>query len=309
MKKEIKIGLIATVTILAFIWGFNFLKGQNMFSTSNDFYAVYSELAGLSRGNPVVLNGFKVGQVNDIAFKEGSYDELIVSFSVTSDISLPENTIAVIISSDLLGTKAIELNPGDSNSPVQDGDTIQSALQPDLLEELSDELVPLRDRVVTSLISLDSILNNASVLLNDEAVNDLHATFNQLNTSTEVISRLLVSQERHLTHTFENLDNISSALEQNTMAMENILANLEQVSDSIASSSLKETIDNAAATLNQADILLTQINSGQGSMGQLVYNDTLYNNLEALSASLDSLVTDLKENPSRYVQVSVFGGK
>lgn len=309
MKKEIKIGFIATVTILAFILGFNFLKGQSVFSTSNDFYAVYSELAGLSRGNPVVLNGFKVGQVNDIEFNEGSYDELIVSFSVTSDILLPSNTIAVIISSDLLGTKAIELKPGNASASVEDGDTIQSALQPDLLEELSDELVPLRNRVVNSLMSLDSILNNATILLNDEAVKDLHATFNQLNTSTEVISRLLVSQEEHLTHTFENLDNISSALEQNTIAMENILTNLEQVSDSIASSSLKTTIDNATATLNQAEILLTQINSGQGSMGQFIYNDTLYNNLEVLSASLDSLVTDLKKNPSRYVQVSVFGGK
>ncbi len=309
MKKEIKIGFIATVTILAFILGFNFLKGQSVFSTSNDFYAIYSELAGLSRGNPVVLNGFKVGQVNDIEFKEGTYDELIVSFSVISDISLPANTIAVIISSDLLGTKAIELKPGNASASVEDGDTIQSALQPDLLEELSDELVPLRNRVVYSLMSLDSILKNATVLLNDEAVKDLHATFNQLNTSTEVISRLLVSQERHLTRTFENLDNISSALEQNTIAMENILTNLEQVSDSIANSSLKETIANAAATLNQAEILLTQINSGKGTMGQLIYNDTLYNNLEVLSASLDSLVTDLKKNPSRYVQVSVFGGK
>jgi phospholipid/cholesterol/gamma-HCH transport system substrate-binding protein len=310
-SNEIKVGIVVTVAIAALLWGLNYLKGQDIFSSNNEYYAVYDNVNGLVASNGVILNGYKVGQVLKLKFLPDHSGRMVVIINVKSDVFIPRNSLARIVSSDLFGSRVIEIILGDAAEPAKDGDT----LTPDTQPSFSDQLMPVKDKAESLIVSIDSLSSAIREILQPKnrqnltsAIDDLHKTLANLEHASSGIDNLVSQDQSKLNKILGNVESISMNLKNNNEKIGNILKNFSQLSDSLAKSQIASTINNANRTLGEAAAAITRINKGEGSLGLLLHNDSLYNNLNKSSADLDALLIDIKANPKRYVTISVFGG-
>ena len=316
ISKEATIGILVIAAITIFIWGINFLKGNSIFSTDQLFYAKYQRVDGLKKSSPVTLKGFKVGQIKSIQFSESNIDDLIVSFSVADGFKLPNNTTARIVSSDIMGTKEIQIIPGSSKKALQAGDTIKGSIEGDLKEQVSMQMLPLKNKAEKLMSSVDSVLTVIQYIFNADArdnisqsLKSIKNTINKLEHTSGSLDTLVTGQRSHMEKILANVESITGNLESNGKNIKNILTNFSSISDSLKQAEITSTINNANAALAQVNEIFQQINSGKGSMGAFLKNDSLYHHMESASKHLDELLVDLKANPKRYVQVSVFGRK
>lgn len=303
-NREFKIGLIAVITIAVFIWLFNFLKGKNVLSSANYYYAVYDDIGGLEEASPVYYKGYKVGIVENINFLENHPDKLLVEFTVDNNVKIPTKSKAVIYGADLLGTKAIKLVFTNEKKFHQKKDTLITALEGDLQTRLSNEIMPLKDKAENLISNIDSIVH---VVNNSRS--SLHHLIVNLENSSEDLEYLMESEKDRLSAIVGNAKSITDNIENNNEQISTILNNFANVSDSLAAANFKQTLNKAEETLSALSDITNKINKGEGSIGLLVNNDSLYNNLNTLSYDLDQLIIDLNENPKRYVHFSLFGKK
>ncbi|WP_372643649.1 MlaD family protein [Ancylomarina sp.] len=316
ISKEATIGLLVIAAITIFIWGINFLKGNSIFSTDQLFYAKYQRVDGLKKSSPVTLKGFKVGQIQSIKFSESNINDLIVSFSVGDGFKLPNNTTARIISSDIMGTKEIQIIPGNSKTPLLAGDTIKGSIEGDLKEQVSMQMLPLKNKAEKLMSSVDSVLTVIQYIFNADArdnisqsLRSIKNTINKLEHTSSSLDTLVTGQRSHMEKILANVESITGNLESNGKNINNILSNFSSISDSLKQAEITSTINNANAALAQVNEIFQQINSGKGSMGAFLKNDSLYHHMESASKHLDELLVDLKAHPKRYVQLSIFGRK
>lgn len=317
ISKEFKIGAVVICAIAAFIWGLNFLKGYDILSRKNVLYAVYPQIDGLIEANPLMVKGYKIGQVNQITLiKKGGEYQVLVKFLITEDVKIPKHSIAKAVSSDLLGSKAVEIIYSNETEFVQSGDTLLAASEEDLKTAVDKRLTPLQKKAEGLLSSIDSVMVIVETVLNANTRDNLSKSFESIKkalTSLEQTSYklddLVASEKAKISSILSKLNTVAGMLEQNTGKIENIITNVSNLSDSLAKAQLKDAIDNADKTLKELNVLIAQINSGQGTLGKLAKNDSLYNNLNKASADLDKLMKDLRINPERYIHFSVFGRK
>lgn len=318
LSKELKIGIVVTVAIGLFIYGFNFLKGADIFNHKYELYAVYPKIDGLIEANPLQVNGFKVGQVNKISLTKtpkGDY-AVLVKFLLTEDVQIPRHSTAKIVSADLLGTKAVELIYSNSTEYVQSGDTLEAESEEGLKTAVSKQLAPLQQKVEGLLSSVDSVMTVVQVVLNDKTRDNLDKSFESIKKAIQSLEQtayklddLVASEKTKISSILTKLNNLATTLDNNRSSIDNILKNFSTLSDSLAKSQLKEAVANADTTLRELNKVMYQINKGQGTIGKLVKNDSLYDHLNKASDDLDKLLFDLRENPGRYVHISVFGKK
>lgn len=315
MKKEVKIGILVIVCMGLLFWGANYLKGTNILDNNRTYYAVYDRVDGLGISNPVVINGFKVGQVRKISFHADNSGKLLVAFSITEDqITIPNNTSARIISSDILGSKSVSLILGDSPVEAMDGDTLGSEIESSLTESVNQQIAPLKKKAEDLISTVDSAIVVVSQIFNKKARGDLDASFTSLRTSLQAFENTMkraesiVAQEQdHISQIFAHIESITKNLSSNNEALTATIQNIESISDSLAGANLTQTVNNASYAMKQVAEVMDKINNGDGSLGQLLNNDTLYTNLEAASNDLDLLLLDMRMNPERYVHFSIFG--
>ncbi|MGM0497166.1 MAG: MlaD family protein [Bacteroidota bacterium] len=310
MSKELKIGLIGVFLIALLIWGINFLKGKDIFSSNDYYYAVYENIAGLEASSPVYLNGYKIGMVEDITLTGDNMRNITVKFFIRDDIKIPYNSKVTIYSSDLMGTKAIKLDFTGKKKYHQPGDTIPSILQQDLTERLYAEVKPIKNKAETLITSLDSIIsifdeNTRNSIQN--SLNNFDTTSNNLKKSSAEVDRLLSSNTAELEQTLQNLESITSNLDQNKHNITNTFSNISAITDSLKRSNMTATLTHLEKTLSSTDSIMKKIDRGEGSAGLLINNDSLYQNLNKTTEDLNILIKDIKENPKRYINVSVFG--
>ncbi len=318
ISKELKIGLVVTSAIGFFIWGINFLKGRDLFSHKYELYAIYPKIDGLIEANPLLVNGFKVGQINKISLikdNKGQYG-VLVKFLLTEDVQIPKHSIAKAVSSDLLGSKAVEIIYSNETEFVQSGDTLIAETEEGLKTTVSKQLQPLQQKIEGLLSSVDSVMTIVEVVLNDKTRENLSKSFESIKKAIESLEQtaykmddLVASEKAKISSILTKLNSLAGMLEQNTGKIDNIIGNFSTLSDSLAKSNLKSAIEEADKTLAELNKLVAQINSGQGTLGKLVKNDSLYNNLNKASDDLDKLMKDLRINPERYIHFSVFGRK
>lgn len=318
ISKEFKIGLIVTLAIGLFVWGINFLKGSNLFSEKYELYAIYPKIDGLIEANPLLVNGFKVGQINKISLvptSNGQYG-VLVKFLLTEDVNIPKHSIARAVSSDLLGSKAVEIVYSNETEFVESGDTLVADTEEGLKTAVSKQLAPLQKKIEGLLSSVDSVMTVVQVVLNDKTRENLSKSFESIKLAIQSLEQtayklddLVASEKAKISSILTKLNGLAGMLEKNTGKIDNIIGNFSSLSDSLAKSNLKSAINEADKTLAEFNKLVKQINSGQGTLGKLVKNDSLYNNLNKASDDLDKLMKDLRINPERYVHISVFGRK
>ncbi|MEA2107542.1 MAG: MlaD family protein [Bacteroidota bacterium] len=305
IRKETKIGIAVVITIAFFIWGYNFLKGKNILSSSNHYYAVYEHIDGLEEASPVHLSGYKIGVVESIKFHKKDRSKIVVRFSVKKEIKLPENTTAVIYPETLIAGKAIKIIFSDSQNFYQSGDTIPGILEKDLMSSLSEELLPIKNKIENLVVSMDSVL----AIFDNTRRDNLKKSLDNIHQISDELEGLVESEKIRLSNILANVESISGNLKNNNEQITTILENFSNISDSLNQANIKSTLLNANKTLAEFSEISAKINQGEGTIGMLLNNDSLYVNLNNLAADLDSLVIDLNENPNRYVHFSLFGRK
>jgi len=312
MKKisnEVKVGVTVLLTIIVFIWLYNFLKGKDFFSNSAYYYSIYDQIGGLAESSPVEINGFKVGVVQSIDFIDPSSGKLLVVFSVSKDFKLPKNTYAEIVPVSLLGGMKVQFVYGNGPGTYNDGDTIPGQLSVSITDKLEDELLPVKDKISSLLVVLDSVISSVDELMNEEFRKDLAGTMSNLNGTTESLDKILSSKENELKATLDNVNKFTKMLSDNSESMSKTFSNLESITDTLAAADIYNSVSNLKASLEKTAIMIDNMNNGKGSAGQFLTNDTLYVNLTNSLESLNVLLLDMKANPKRYVHFSLFGKK
>jgi len=305
IKKETKIGIAVVVTLAFFIWGFSFLKGKNLLSPNYHYFAIYEHIDGLEEASPVHLSGYKVGVVESIKFHHKDKSKIVVRFSVNKNVQIPKNSSAVIYPETLIAGKAIKLLFSASDSYYQSGDTIPGILEKNLMTSLSEELLPVKNKIENLVESMDSVL----AIFDNTRRDNLKKSLDNIHDISEGLENLVDSEKIRLQTILSNVESISGNLKNNNEQITVILENFSNISDSLNQAKIKSTLLNAHQTLAEFNEITQKINQGQGTVGMLIHNDSLYVNLNHLAADLDSLVTDLNENPNRYVHFSLFGKK
>lgn len=298
-KKEAKIALVVTLIILLFFWGFNFLKGRNLFSSYNYYYSTFEQVDGLQKSNSVTVNGFVIGLVSDIRFSSERLDKIQIEIGVKKEFKIPKNSTVSIVSS-LLGDKSIVLQMGDSPEIAENGDILPGVAASDMMEQLMN--TPVIANLNKVLVSVDSVLT----ILQSTFDNNTQRNIRELIANVEE----LVSAERvKIGMILTNFESVSGNLKKNNEDITNVIANLNSFSETLAASDVKNTVDNANRSLVQLNTLLSGINEGEGTLGKFAKDDSAYIYLQRSLNDLDRLLIDLRENPKDYVHFSLFGKK
>lgn len=309
---EIKVGGVIIVALGLLYFGINYLKGSDVFSKSRTFYAVYEKVDGLNTDNVVLINGFKVGRVSDITLMPHDGNTILVTMEVLeSELSIPQGTTARIISQDLLGSKAVALEFGEGPEFHEKGDTLLSGMEEALQTVIEKKLTPLQAKIERVIEESRGMIATTQILIENtnEQVKKAETSLKIINKTTEDIDQLVVTQNENLTRVLSDITAIAGNIRSNSKQINEIIQNVATISDSLTRANYASAIQNASNALEQLDSLVTMINSGQGSLGLLLNDDKLYNNLEQASLEIDKLAEDLRVNPERYVQFSVFGRK
>lgn len=310
VSNETKIGVLTAIAITLLLLGYNFLRGNDILSREQRFYAIYGHVDGLAISKPVLVNGFQIGRVSDMKLQPSG--KTLVEFKINKDYPIPENSVARLMSTDLLGSKAIEFELGNSTVHAEDQDTLRSNVE----KSLAETVQPVQKKAENIISKMDSLLTSVNNILNpnlqknvDRTFRSIASTLESVESATQKINGLVGSESGRISKIMANFESISSNLRNNNEHISHIVSNFDLMSDQVAKSNIQETLTNANKAVNDLQATINKINSGKGSVGLLLNDDKLYNNLNNSAADLDKLMQDLKANPKRYVSFSIFGGK
>jgi phospholipid/cholesterol/gamma-HCH transport system substrate-binding protein len=316
ITREAKIGIFTTICLASLFWGVNFLKGKNIFNRTNTYHAIFTRIDGLKKTDNVLVSGYKVGTVKGIRFEEGYTGRLVVTLQVERRYPLPLNSIAKLVSADIMGGKAIKIEIAPNHDFHQSGDTLISSIETGLVDQMIHEMVPVKEKAEQLMVEMKRVMEVVILVFNhenrtniDQSILSLKESIANLERTTASFDTMLNKDTGVLTEIFKNVRSISSNLEKNNQEITNIIQNFSTISDSLAKVDIASTLFQADSAINSFNQIVGKINRGEGSLGLLVNNDTLYNNLSKASYNLDLLLKDMKENPKRYVSFSIFGSK
>ncbi len=276
-------------------------------------YAVYNQVGGLSKANPVSINGLKVGQVSDIYFEPGFSGNIIVEITVETQIPIPKNSIALIYSSNLMGSKAIDLQLGNDSVYINSGDTLNTRVEASLKEAVNQQIQPLKAKAEELILSIDTVVTVIKAIFNEKAKENLsnslasiQQTFANLESASYNLDTLVSSEKTRLAQIMVNLESLTNTLRDNEGNINNILSNFSTLSDSLAQAHIPETFASINRVVSDVAVIVEKINNGEGSIGMLVNDDNLYKDLQKSAEQLHLLMEDIRLNPKRYVRFSLF---
>lgn len=305
ISNEARVGIIGIVTIAVLIWGINYLKGRNIFNSNYTLYTFYQESGGLEISSPVLINGVKVGYIEDIQLRTNDLPAIKVVLKIEQQYTFGEGSRAELISSDLLGTKAIKIAASGRQERMQDRDTITGLVEPDLISSLQTALFPILENAELLISSLDSLSRQMESIISQDGLSQIIENLADLTYSLK--SSLATGGS--LDESFKNLEAFTGVLNEEKDEMASMIENLNSVSESLSRAGLDSLSIEMTSVFSQLNLVMEQINSGEGSAGKILYSDSLYRSITVLVDDMDSLVRDLKENPKDYVQISVFEKK
>ena len=308
-SKSIKVGVLSIISIFLIYFGMNFLKGINILNDGITLYAYYDDVSGLTEGNSITVKGYKVGSISSIKFDVERKNQLMVNLNIEDNIDIPINTIAKIVSVDLMGTKGVSLELGDSKDFVSNGYELSTSIESSLQEEVNAQILPLKMKTEELIGSIDSVMTVITAVLNKDAreslsksLISLDQTFSTLSQTMIEVDKIVTDNKDNINKTFTNFALVTENLNKSNDEVKNIFNNFSSISDSLVKSDISSTI-------NKFDNILNSINQGEGSLAKIIKDKSLYKNLENLTKELEELISDLKLNPERYVNFSIINTK
>lgn len=302
ITREIKTAILVIASILLFIWGYSFLKGRDLLTDYKTLYVHYDNVEGLAVSAPVTISGLVVGKVNKIDLQNNT-GKLIVELQIKSDFPISKSSVVNIYEPGLIGGKQIQIVPNlEDQNMTQNGDTLLGGVKPGLTSLVGDRLTPLQEKVEKMVVSADLLLTNINSVLDAKtkenlksSIANLDATLAEFKTASQSVNGMLAENKSKINSTMTNIDKAS--------------ANFSKISDSLSKANIGKTVKSLENTLAKVDNIMTEIESGKGTLGKLAKDETLYNNFSKTSKELELLLQDLRLNPTRYINVSVFGKK
>lgn len=296
-NKSILIALSFIVAMVLFIWGFNFLKGKSILKNQLEFYAIYDNTQGLLSGDVVSINGMAVGTVTSLDFNPNKDGSIIVSFLIDNDLSIPDNSVVKLTSS-IMGSAALTLVLGDSKEYARSGDTLSSSYDSGTMGMITEQILPLKDKIETVLISLNDLTVNLNAVLNsglkdeiDKGVSSFASSMDNINVISSDLKELVDGDNGKLTMAINNIETVTD--------------NFVAVSDSLKRIDYTRLVNSLEGCIAEINTLVEGINKGEGSAGLLVKNDSLYNNVNAAVTTLQTFIDEIKDNPKK-LKISVF---
>jgi len=297
LSKEVKTSILVIAGIVLFIFGFNYLKGQNLLDSSRTFYAVYDNVEGLTPSMPVTINGLIVGKIIDINFKDDNSGKLLVKLLVDSDFQFSKNSKAELYETGLIGGKAIAIVPAFDNAENAKSDSyLEGSVKAGLSELVNQKLTPLQGKIENMMVSADSLLNNLNQVFDAQTKANLKKSIASLSSTIESFKSTSLSLNQTIKNNQDKIDNVLTNADKLT-------GDLAKITNTISESDLKKTISNLETTLQNFDKIIANLEKGEGSMGKLLKDEALYNNLKGASKEMEELLEDIKLHPKRYFRI------
>lgn len=309
ISNEFKIGVLAVVAITGLILGFNWLKGSSLFQHSKKIYALFDNVEGMELSNQVQINGLQIGNVS--AINEADKDlarGIVVTITLKKDVHIPKNSVG-FINSGLISSATIVISKGDAAEFLRDGDTLQTKQKPNLLSQVQASVNPVILQLGGTLQSLDSLIKAVGTMFDPRLKNNFSAIMANLAGSTAQLQIMLNAQSGSLAQSLKNVNTFTANLAKNNDHITHTLENVEKTTASLSAAKIPETVESLQGTVNELRGTLAKMNSTNGSLGLLLNDKKLYQNLEGTSRSLNILLDDVRVHPKRYVNISVFGRK
>ena len=303
LSREIKTAILALSGIVLFIFIFYYLKGENILDNTKEISAIYDNVEGLAPSAPVTINGLKIGKVQSIHFTKDLSGKLNVNLRIDSDFEFSKNSTAQLYEAGLIGGKAIAIIPAFDGAPnVESGDLLKSDVKPGLTDLVNQRLTPLQEKIETMMVSADTLLVNLNSLFDSKTKSNIKSSIAELTTTiasfrstSESLNELVADNSSSIGETITNFNEISE--------------DLTHLSSSLATADFDTIMADLKSTISSFDQLLTAIENGEGSVGKLMKDEAVYNNLQGATKQLEELLEDMKLNPKRYVHFSLFGKK
>ena len=314
INNETKIGIMAVVGIVLLVLGFNFLKGNNLFKKNKYIYAKYQDVQGLAKSNPVIINGLQIGRIENL---DGGKDmkQIVVTVSLIKDVNIPDNSLAVI-NPNLLGSPTLEIQLGSSTTYLKNGDTVLTTLSGGAFDEALKVINPVLYEVRNAVKSLDSVLHVVTGVFDPATKNNIKGIVANLNTTTASfalsaasLQQMLNMQNGALASSLNNVSAFTANLNANNEKLNNILESAKIAAGKFADIDLKTTLDTLNIAVDNFKKGSEKINSKDGSLGLLLNDTKLYDNLQSTANKLNILLDDIRVHPKRYLNISVFGKK
>lgn len=304
ISKEVKVGLLAVISLMMFYFGFRFLKGSDFFSSNNQYQVIYDNIDGLTASNPIQINGLSVGRVKSIQILQNRNNRLLVTLELNKDIRVTQGTRAFLADDGLLGGKLIQLNINPTKPVLESGSMLVAAKETGLSALIREKTLPVLNNVDSLTYQLNRIIGQF-----DQTGVVLNQTLRSASAGVRTLDLTIAENRAGLKATLNNVSRLSSSLVETEKQLKPILAKANTFADSLQGLQMKQTLATVNRTVGNLQRILADINSGRGSLGKLTSDDQLYRNVNATTASLEKLLTDLRENPKRYVHFSLFGRK
>lgn len=302
--KEIKVGFLAVLGIMMSVFSYNYLKGINLFDKNRKFIVKYEKVDGLSVSNPVTMNGFKIGKVQKINFNSKNTRELLVDIIIDNDVIFPKTSLAELYETGLIGGKAIAIIPDYKNDSTIaiDGDYLKGVIKPGLTELVNQILPQVQLQIEAVMKNAEIVLQNINTLFDDETKKELKSSIedfsnltSSLSETSDEISKLIADNSKNLTNSLSDFRSASN--------------NIKSITDSLNSDDIKSITINLNSLVNNLNSITTSLKNSEGTAGKLINDKSIYDNLENATNQLNRLIEDIKLNPNRYINFSVFGKK
>lgn len=310
MSREIKIGLLVIGALSLLIWGAHFLKGSNLLRSGSEYYGVYNDVEGLTEGSPVNFKGYKVGTIQDIGLHPQQSGSFLVAFTINEPLQVPDNSIAEIYSVDIMGSKAIRVILGNSAATLASGDTLATNVVGDVMDQLTVEMKPIKEKTESLLETMDTVLTQVSRVFSEDnklalnqSIQDFQKTVENLKLATDEISRSMANGGP-IGNSLDNVEQFTQTLQEQSGNLATTMENMAALSEQLSQADIAGMVSQTDSALAGVTTMLNQVSQGEGSLGQLMNDETLYLNLTDASANLDRLLGDMRHNPDRYLHFS-----
>ncbi len=301
ITKEIKAGILVIASITLFIWGYSYLKGKDILNNYKTFFVKYDNVEGLAATAPITISGLVVGQVAGIKLQPNG--EILVQLQIKNDFPFSKSSVVAIYEPGLIAGKQLQIIPNfNDKTTAVSGDTLTSSVKKGLTELVGDKVAPLQQKIERMVVNADLLLTNLNEVLDvkskenlKNSISNLSKTIEGFNSVVDNANSILSNNKGNINKTFSNLNKVSS--------------DFSKISDSLSKANITKVVNDLEKTLSNVDKIMNDVQSGKGSLGKIVKNDALYNNLEKTTKELELLLQDLRLNPARYINVSLFGKK